>query len=470
MNKFKCRFGYGSFFLLLMLNSCATVKIEKPVEAYDYVPVRPTPSIIGFTLEAKLSDIQKELNETYTGLVYEDNSLDDNGGDNLMVKAWKQENIVLTMKEDMLIYRVPLKLWIKAGFKTKQFGITLSDYREVSGAIALVFRTRLSINPDWTINTHTETSGYEWITEPVVKVAGLNIPVRFVADLILQKNLKTISSSIDESVKEYLDLKPYALQAWKSLNQPLSLSNEYKLWLNPEVSDFYISPIVATNGTIRLHTGVKSVLETSVGVKPSAKAPAPLPQLQIKNDLKDELIINASLDIPFDEINQQATNYIGGQIFSQGGRSVKVETINIYGSNGKLIAETRLSGSFKGIVYFKGIPTFNTKDSTLYLRDFEFDLSTRNVLIKSATWLNQGGFRNMMAKKLVWSLAPEIKMLVGEINRSLKSYPLAAGITMQGQVNRISIDDILITPDGVKPFVSAEGKMSVVFSPFGARN
>jgi hypothetical protein len=271
-------------------------------------------------------------------------------------------------------------------------------------------------------------------------------------------------------VKEYLDLKPYALQAWKSLNQPLSLSNEYKLWLNPEVSDFYISPIVATNGTIRLHTGVKSVLETSVGVKPSAKAPAPLPQLQIKNDLKDELIINASLDIPFDEINQQATNYIGGQIFSQGGRSVKVETINIYGSNGKLIAETRLSGSFKGIVYFKGIPTFNTKDSTLYLRDFEFDLSTRNVLIKSATWLNQGGFRNMMAKKLVWSLAPEIKMLVGEINRSLKSYPLAAGITMQGQVNRISIDDILITPDGVKPFVSAEGKMSVVFSPFGARN
>ncbi len=456
--------------IMLLFASCATVKIEKPVEAYNYVPVRPTPSIIGFTMEAKLSDIQKELNATFTGLVYEDNSLDDNGGDNLMVKAWKQENIMLTMKEDMLIYRVPLKLWIKAGFKTKQLGITLSDYREVSGAIALVFRTRLSINPDWTINTQTETSGYEWITEPVVKVAGLNIPVKFVADLILQKNLKTISSSIDESVKEYLDLKPYALQAWKSLNQPISMSDEYKLWLNPEVSDFYISPILASNGTIRVHTGIKSVLETSVGPRPSAKAPAPLPQLQIKNDLKDELTINASLDIPFDEINQQATKYVGGQTFSQGGRSVKVEAINIYGSNGKLIAETRLSGSFKGTVYFKGVPTFNTKDSTLYLKDFDFDLSTRNVLVKSAAWLYQGGFRNMMAKEMVWSLAPEIKMLVDEINRSLKSYPLAAGITMKGQVNRISIDDILITPDGVKPFLSAEGKMNVVFSPFGARN
>jgi hypothetical protein len=109
-------------------------------------------------------------------------------------------------------------------------------------------------------------------------------------------------------------------------------------------------------------------------------------------------------------------------------------------------------------------------DSTLYLNDFDFDLSTHNVLIKSAAWLYQGGFRNMMAKEMVWSLAPEIKMLVGEINRSLKSYPLAAGITMKGQVNRISIDDILITPDGVKPFLTAEGKMNIIFSPFGARN
>lgn len=460
---------YYPVFLMVLLASCATVKIEKPVEAYNYVSVRPTPSIVGFTMEAKLSDIQRELNETFTGLVYDDNSYENNGGDNMMVKAWKEGKIILTMKEDMLIYRVPLKLWIKAGFKTTQLGITLSDYREVSGAIALVFRTRLSINPDWSINTQTEASGYEWITEPVVKVAGLNIPVKFVADLILQKNRKTIGSSIDESVKEFLNLKPYALQAWKSLNQPLSLSDEYNMWLNCEVSDFYISPILATNGIIRVHTGMKSVLETFVGNRPSAKAPPPLPLLQINNDLKDELTINASLDIPFDEINLQTTKYAGGQTFSQGGRSVKVESINIYGSNGKLVAETRLSGSFKGTVYFKGIPAYNAKDSTLYLRDFDFDLSTRNVLIKSASWLYQGGFRNMIAKKMVWSLAPEIKMLFVEINNSLKSYPLAAGVTLKGQVNRITIDEITLTPDGVKPFVSAEGKMNVLFSPFDAR-
>lgn len=467
MFKQKSSFRFSFLVLLVaLLASCATVKIDKPAEAYTYVPVRPTPSIIGFTVEAKLSDIQRQLNETFTGLVYEDNSFEDNGGDNLMVKAWKQEKITLAMKEDMLIYRIPLKLWIKAGFKTTQLGMTFSDYREVNGAIALVFRTRLSINPDWSINTQTEASGYEWITEPVVKIAGVNIPVKFVADLILKKNRKIIGSSIDESVKEFLDLKPYAMQAWKSLNQPLSLSDEYNMWLNFDVSDFYISPILATNGIIRIHTGMKSVLETSVGSKPLEKALPPLPSLQINDDLQDELTINASLDISFDEINRQTEKYVSGQVFSQGGRSVKVEDVKIYGSHGKLVAETRLSGSFKGTVYFKGTPVYNVKDSTLYLKDFDFDISTRNVLVKSATWLYQGGFRNMIAKKMVWPMASDIKMLFDEINSSLKSYPLAAGATLKGQVNRISIDEITLTPDGVKPFVSAEGRMSVVFSPF----
>ena len=103
MIKYRIRLRYtGLFSLLMLLASCATVRIEKPVEAYNYIAVRPTPSVIGFTLEAKLSDIQNELNSTFSGLVYEDNSFEDNGGDNLMVKAWKQENIRLILEEQKL--------------------------------------------------------------------------------------------------------------------------------------------------------------------------------------------------------------------------------------------------------------------------------------------------------------------------------------------------------------------------------
>jgi hypothetical protein len=372
------------------------------------------------------------------------------------------------MKDNVIIYKVPLKLWIKAGFKTKQLGITLSDYREVNGALALMFRTSVSLNPDWTVSTKTESSGYEWITEPVVRIAGFDVPVKFVADLILKSNLKTMSETIDESIKDYLSLKPYALEAWKSLNQPISLSDEYKLWLKIKPSEFYASPITSNNGIIRHQSGVKSVIETVMGQKPLVSAPGPLPGLIISSDIKDNVIINASMDVPFGEINTQAAKYLAGQTFTQGKRTVKVEELTIYGSEGKLVAETRLTGSLDGTIYFSGIPAFNAQDSTLYLKDFDFDISTKNFLVKSAAWIYQGGFRNMIAKQMVWPLAGDIRMIHQELNNSLKAYRLADGVTLNGQVDGISVGDILITPEGVKPFISVEGKLKVVFSGFGA--
>jgi hypothetical protein len=454
--------------VLFAVISCQTAKIEKPSEAYQSAKAELQPSMIGFSAEARLSDIQKELNREFTGLVYEDNSLDDNGGDNVMIKAWKQGDIKLAMNDNIIIYKVPLKLWIKAGFKTKQLGITLSDYREVNGALALMFRTTVALNPDWTVSTKTETSGYEWINEPVVKVAGLNIPVKFVADPVLKSNLKTISNAIDESVKSYLDLRPYALQAWKSLNGPISLNEEYKLWLKVKATDIYASPLTSKNGIISLQSGARSVIETVVGEKPATAAPGPLPKLQISNEINDQVIVNASVDIPFGEINSQASKYLKGQTFTQGKRSVKVENVNIYGSNGKLVAETKLSGSLVGTIYFTGNPAFNPQDSTLYLKDFDFDISTKNFLVKSVAWIYQGGFRNMIARQMVWPLAADIRMIHNELNKSLKAYRLADGVTLNGQVSRLSVGDILITPEGVKPFISAEGKLKVVFSGFGA--
>jgi hypothetical protein len=254
------------------------------------------------------------------------------------------------------------------------------------------------------------------------------------------------------------------LQAWKSLNQPISLNDEYKVWLSIETSEFFSSPITASNGIIRIQSGVKSVIETSVGQKPATKAPGPLPGLQISSLVQEGMVVNASLDIPFEEINGQASKFLVGQSFSQGKRTVKIEAINIYGSKGKLVAETKLSGSFKGTIYFSGIPAFNATDSTLFLKDFDYDISTRNLLVKSAAWLYQGGFRNMMAKEMVWPMASDIKMMYGEINNTLKSYRLADGVTLKGQVSRLTMDEILITPSGVKPFISSEGRINVVFS------
>lgn len=137
--------------LILVFNSCSSSKLatEKPVEKYSVFNYDPVPSSISLPVEMKVASLEALLNRQLTGLIYEDNSLDNNGGDNIMVKAWKKENIKLGFENGQFSYRVPLKLWIKAGWKIDQFGISLSDYRELNAEIALKFHSSVTINKDW---------------------------------------------------------------------------------------------------------------------------------------------------------------------------------------------------------------------------------------------------------------------------------------------------------------------------------
>ncbi len=52
--------------VIFTVTSCKTVNVEKPAETYQYEKAELQPSLIGFSAEAKLSDIQKELNREFT--------------------------------------------------------------------------------------------------------------------------------------------------------------------------------------------------------------------------------------------------------------------------------------------------------------------------------------------------------------------------------------------------------------------
>ena len=149
--------------IILAFQSCKTSSIitEKPVEKYAEFNYNPVPSTISLPVEMKVSALEAMINRKLTGLLYADTSLDNNGGDNLMVKAWKKEDFTIKYENNQLVYRIPLKLWIKAGWKVSKLGITLSDYKELNAEIALKFKTTFYLNKDWSITTFTSSNEHE---------------------------------------------------------------------------------------------------------------------------------------------------------------------------------------------------------------------------------------------------------------------------------------------------------------------
>lgn len=448
---------------IAVLTSCKTVvKVDKPVESYTVPSYSQKPSVISFTTQAKISDIQEELNTRFTGLLYEDNSLENNGGDNVMYKAWKQGNIRVDMKGSTLEYDVPLKLWIKAGFSVQRFGITLSDFRELNGALSLRFKTAVSLNQDWTVTTKTTADGYDWITSPSVKVGGIEVSVKFIADLVMQAGLKRMGGLIDESIKDYLNLKPYARQAWTLAGKPVKVNDDYNIWLLVSPQKIITSSLTGNNGMISHKAGLTGDIMLSMGEEPLVPdVIKPLPDLLTGTVPTDVTTLYAYVTLPYDQITKTALPYLKGKTFEYGKRKVVIEDLKIYGSEGMIVAETALSGNLNGTLYFKGKPSYNAADSTLVIKEFDYDISTKNFLVKSASWLLQDEFRKLISNQLKWSISKDMVLIRSSVNNTLTNYELVKGIVLNGNVTRVEPGTVHVTNQGIVPEIIATGKFGI---------
>ncbi|HEX7410652.1 MAG TPA: DUF4403 family protein [Bacteroidales bacterium] len=450
------------FSIFLILGACKTTEPVRPAESYLTPDYNPQPSTISLPLEMDIKDVEKLLNKQLSGLIYEDNSLDNNGGDNLMYKAWKKEDIKIAFNNDLLTYRVPLKLWIKAGWKIEKFGYSISDYREINAEIALKFHTKLTLNPDWSITTQTVSDGYEWLSSPVLKMGPVDVPITYIANLILDYNQKTISSAIDNGMKESLNLRNYAQQAWTDVQSPVNISPEYNLWLTVQPTEALAMPISGKNGKIRQVAAIRSLLLCSIGKQPVVKVNPQLPNLKITNVLADNTVMNLVADIPYTFIDSISRQNLLGKTFSEGKRSITINELSIFGKDNSMIVQTTVSGSINGKLYFSGKPVYNKTDSTIRISDFDFELKTKNALVKSASWLIKGGIVGSVAKRLVYPVGDKVRETQDAIQKNITHYELANGFFLTGKIDHMDLQQLYLAPGSIKAAISIQCKVKIM--------
>ena len=72
-----------------LLVGCRSMKPQMPAESYKYVPAKPQTSIVNLHADLEVARLQGMINNQLDSVLYEDKSFGDKGGDNLMLKAWK---------------------------------------------------------------------------------------------------------------------------------------------------------------------------------------------------------------------------------------------------------------------------------------------------------------------------------------------------------------------------------------------
>lgn len=449
------------FFLLAVMFSlpfCKTAKTTdapKPAEVYNYTEEPPLISTLTIPVNISMFDMVSSLNARLSGkALYEDYSFTDNGNDGLMLNIWKSQDISLFLSGNTIKYRIPLKLWMKKE-------LLLGASAEAEGELALNFKTTFSIQDDWSLKTATEVEYHEWLSPPVLKTGLGKLSVESIANIALNRSKRTLSQTLDRIVSQQLSLRPYVQEAWMALQTPILLDSAYQMWVKTTPTSISMTPILNLGDAIRAKIAVECLNDVTFGAKPAFRENSPLPPLRYVEDAPDEFQVRVATDVPFPEAERIAKNIMVGQVFESGGKKVKVEDILLWGNNDRVVVNSRLSGSFKGNIYFIGKPTYNAKKNQIEIKDLDFHVDTKNMLLRSASWIFQGAIKNQMKKAMEYPLDEDLRTLKSSLQETLGAYVIQPGVTLNGTVDSITVENTRVTPTSIRVNLFSKGKVNL---------
>jgi Domain of unknown function (DUF4403) len=423
----------------------------KPMESYTNTPDEARISTLNIPVNIELWELEHAMNNKIAGVIYEDRSFTD---DNLMVVASKSNWITMRLDANSIYYRVPIHVWMLKNIKLANV--------EGEGELYLNFKTNFRINESWDLTTYTEVVDFQWIRKPVVKLGFADLPVEYVANIVLNKSKASLAQAIDKQVKESMNIKQSVQDAWNLMQQPIQLMEAYKMWVKVTPQALSMTPLRAANNVIQTIISAKGISEVTFGDKPFFHENTQLPPLVMnENASTDDYFVTVNTDIPYEEAERMAKLNILGQTFTGGGKTVKVEDIKLFGQGEKMMIETLLSGDFEGNVFFIGKPVFKPETNTVEMEDLDYELKTKNFLYKSLNAIFHSKLKSTMAENMKFPMSDKLDLMKNIIQQQLANYQVNENMSLKGELHDISVDKTYLTPQGIKVLLTSKGKLNM---------
>lgn len=444
--------------IALLLSSCKTLQIEKPKESYLPSNIAPALSELPLKVELDVKKLEMAINKKMNGIIFEGTNI---SGKDLSVKVSKVQNFTFTINNNVIEYRVPLKVWSRFAWKVEKFGYTIGDYYEANGSIALTYKTTISIDKNWKLVSKTASSGFEWIETPKLNMAGVSVPLTPIASLALTHCDQLISDQIDKSLAEAVDLKKYISLAWSEAQKPRQVSAENDVWVRITPKDVYVSPFTTTGNKLNLAVALYAQIESFMGTKPATNTAVALPPFKQINRPAQQFNLNIGADITFDKISEMAKKELINKTFSEGKNSITITDLSVFGSEGKAVFIADVIGSLKGRIYFSGNMVYNPTKMAVEIVDPEFSVKTQNSLAKSASWLLHGLILKQLTPYLTYPIKDVLEKLKTDVNLMMSNYSIIDGVTLQGKLNDLNVINLSLVPGALRIQTNVKGNVAL---------
>jgi hypothetical protein len=450
------------FFALisLVVGCSSTQKIAalKP-EPNDASPLiyDNAPSFINLPIKIKLKDIENQVNKIMTGVVYEDNNIED---DDIEIKIWKLAPITLENENGKIKTILPLKAFVKYRIGTDKLGIALYNVKEFNfnGKITLTSAVSLT---NWKMATTTELKSLDWNESPSITVLGKAVPITYLINPAVRIFKSKIEKSIDAAISKSVDFKPNVIDALEKICTPFQMNETYQTWLRIAPVELYTTDSKLQKETISFEMGLKCTMETLIGQKPSTKFDRNKIILKPVSKMPERVTANIVAVSTYEDASKIMSQNFVGQEFGTGSKKIKVQNVAIWHKEGKMIIALDLIGSLNGTIYLAGFPQYNADTKEIYFDKLDYAIDTKSSLMRTANWLAQGYILRKIQESCRYSIKGNLEEGKQNMLHYLKNYSPMPGVFVNGSIDDIQFQKIQLTNKAIIAFVKVNGDVNI---------
>jgi hypothetical protein len=406
-------------------------------------------------VEIGLSDLEKQMNTILTDLIYEDSIMED---DNLILKMWKTNQIKIAEKEGKIYSEVPVRIWMKFKYGTDFLG--LNDTRILNLEGIFYFKSDVALK-NWKMTTKSELLDYKWNSSPTIEIAGKKIAVTYILNPAINIFKKKLASKIDLAIAEMADYEDYVIEALDSLSKPYLVNDQYEVWLKINPLELYSTQAHLKNNKVVLGLALKCSLLTVVGSQPSPGFDKAKLKIQNIERITDKFEAFMAGVATYKDASRIITNNFKDVEFKSNGAKIKIQNVEMWYKEEKIILALTVSGSLKGTIYLTGKPKYDSEKSLIYFDDLQYIVDTKNVLSKLADWM----LGDIILKKIntycTISICENLEQAKKELMNYFNNYSPIPGVYVNGTVTDLDFENMEIGNDAIIAFLKAQGKVSI---------
>lgn len=478
MNKtrIKAKIWLFSLILTTLLSACKvkTANPDMPTKMAATQVNRPL-STINLPISLQIDDLQEAINTQFKGVIYNDNSFENNNDDNLILRVTKVADFKISAKGDKIMIVAPLEVYVKGRLKKDFFSMFDQDFgidksKEATFKLDVVVNTKLSLNQDWDIITKSE-AGFQWREQPYLELGPIKIPIGSIIETVVNNQIADINKKLDNEITKNIKLKPMAQKFWDQLQNPIIVSERYQTYLKIIPEFVSMSNIKSDGVKLDVNLGFRSDIAVITGYKPEPVELRPLPKLQqqTRSDSTFNLYFNANVSYAF-ATEYAKKEFAGKQLsFDNGLQLVTINDISFFNNGDKIGMKLDINAilkngifkkKFKGVIYALGTPYFNDSTQILSIRNFEFDIKSRDALVGTAEWILKSSLRNKIEERLNFPLMEQLEKAQKTADEALNNAKIP-GMKIKGKVEQIKPQSITLSEQFIQVVIQSTGKLNV---------